>query len=96
MNPSVLRCSQEFLFVLSSPLGLAEITSPSFLLPSLRTSPLFHEHFHPLPEGRRGGQLAVSIQGTLAAWGAAGGAGVQPAGVRSVGREAGRSLGLRC
>lgn len=97
MNPSVLRCSQEFLFVLSSPLGLAEITVPVLPPPLPADKPSLSRALPPPPRrAAGGGQLAVSIQGTLAAWGAAGGAGVQPAGVRSVGREAGRSLGLRC
>lgn len=49
MNPSVLRCSQEFLFVLSSPLGLAEITVPILPAPLPADKPSLSRALPPSP-----------------------------------------------
>lgn len=94
MNPSVLRCSQEFLFVLSSPLGLAEITVPILPAPLPADKPS-HEHFHLLPEGQQRAAGGFD-SGHVGSFGAAEGAGMQPASICDMGLEARQSHGLCC
>lgn len=95
MNPSVLRCSQEFLFVLSSPLGLAEITVPIVPAPLPADKPSLSRALPPSPEGQQRAAGGFD-SGHVSSFGAAEGAGMQPASICDMGLEARRSHGLCC
>lgn len=104
MNPSVLRCSQEFLFVLSSPprLSRSHGLRPSSSPPLPMDKPSLSRALPPSPRralavGGGGGWAAGGFDsGHVGSLRAAGGAGMQLASVHGVDPEAGRSLGLRC